>query len=488
MLDKLKQKIENLINSKYKKVDMNRVYTLYYMNIALSFILIVLLFVLLVIVPDISFIYIVIILVLFICQLLSIFLTINGYYIISAWLTVWLAFIVTWASILYENEVYQGDLFPVFYIAIVVFLSSLLLSKRDILIVSVAEVICLVVFFSLNPQLSSQNLPSLYAFIIIGFILIYAASWINSNQIKKIKIQNELIKANEKDLINSEERYRGLVDSLDSGIVIHGPDMKVVDCNQKATEMLGFTKKQIKGKVPQDPYWHFLDKDFNKLPLDKYPVVIAKNTMKSFKEYVIGVKQEQSITWASVNAFVRTDGNGNLLEIIISFVNITYAHNYKQQLLKMSFRDALTGLYNRRYYEDRLQYYFDKDVFPLSIIMADIDKLKLVNDNYGHQKGDEFIVNASKSIQSCFLSQIEICRIGGDEFVILLPRTDYEEANQFVSCMKKNVEKVIIEKIQLSISFGIATRYNKDIDMKELFNTAEEMMYQTKVDKSVNRK
>src|SRR5665648_1090338 len=99
-----------------------------------------------------------------------------------------------------------------------------------------------------------------------------------------------------------------------------------------------------------------------------------------------------------------------------------------KEILFLSHRDFLTNLYNRIYFETEKKRLDTARQLPFSIIMGDINGLKLINDGFGHQKGDEVLVEVAKILKSCCREEDIISRLGGDEFGILLPRTDSQTA------------------------------------------------------------
>ncbi|CAM3067147.1 PAS domain-containing hybrid sensor histidine kinase/response regulator [Flavobacterium frigoris] len=144
------------------------------------------------------------------------------------------------------------------------------------------------------------------------------------------------LKESEFALGTSKEKYRDLLNNLAEGIIVHAPDSSIVISNPKASELLGLSKGQLKGKQAIDFDWKFLDENYLPLPLDKYPVNQILASKKSLKNFIAGVKKPNSkeVILLLVNGFPVFDSTGNLTEIVISFTDITEIKLMQKELTK----------------------------------------------------------------------------------------------------------------------------------------------------------
>ncbi len=164
---------------------------------------------------------------------------------------------------------------------------------------------------------------------------------------------------------------------------------------------------------------------------------------------------------------------------VISY-EVTERKNYENSILYLSYYDHLTGLGNRRLYQEKLaQLEINKD-FPLSIVMADINGLKLMNDAFSHDAGDELLVKASQVMTKHFNTYGEVYRIGGDEFVILLPNSSDQFTNQLINELNSDLSQTAVKGVSISVSFGYSTAYHLD-EVKQVARKAEENMYAHKI-------
>ncbi|MEI7724543.1 MAG: PAS domain S-box protein [Bacteroidota bacterium] len=129
----------------------------------------------------------------------------------------------------------------------------------------------------------------------------------------------------EKQIKDSEERYRMLLNNLEAGIVVHAPDTSIVMNNQRASELLGLSNDQMRGKVAIDPAWKFIHEDNTPLTLDEYPVNRIVNGRQPIKNQVLGIHQpgKNNVVWVTVNGFPVLDTKVEITEVVISFIDIT---------------------------------------------------------------------------------------------------------------------------------------------------------------------
>ena len=164
--------------------------------------------------------------------------------------------------------------------------------------------------------------------------------------------------------------------------------------------------------------------------------------------------------------------------------DITDKIEKRQRIEYLSFHDQLTGLYNRRFYEEELKRLSTDRNLPLTLVIADVNGLKLTNDAFGHAAGDNLLRKLASILKEVCRQDDIVARIGGDEFILLLPRTDAVEAERIIHRISQAILREKKELVILSASFGWATKTTAGREMQDVFKEAEDNMYRNKLSES----
>lgn len=174
--------------------------------------------------------------------------------------------------------------------------------------------------------------------------------------------------------------------------------------------------------------------------------------------------------------------DGTLSDIIVgTHIDITEIKNKEEKIQYLNYHDQLTGIMNRRYYEESIDKLIRSENLPLAVIMADVNGLKLTNDAFGHLSGDKLLTRVAEIIESEARPQDVVARLGGDEFVMLMPRSNSVDAEKVVRRINESIQDYKIDNIVISVSFGWATKKNDDEDFTEVYKRAEYRMYRSKL-------
>jgi diguanylate cyclase (GGDEF)-like protein/PAS domain S-box-containing protein len=161
--------------------------------------------------------------------------------------------------------------------------------------------------------------------------------------------------------------------------------------------------------------------------------------------------------------------------------DITEQQQKQDEIEHISTHDFLTGLYNRRYFVQKLAEYDKDDFYPLGIMMMDLNGLKILNDAYGHNLGDEALVSVSKVLTKHLGKYDLIFRIGGDEFSAILPNITEERIYELKKVIAEDISKHTVSNLDLSLAIGYAIKTSSDQKIDLILKEAEDYMYRIKL-------
>jgi len=328
------------------------------------------------------------------------------------------------------------------------------------------------------PLITEDKLIGIY-----GFKVVRGSKYLSNNQIAMLKVVAEIItgaiikKEAEEALKESEERYRDILATIEE--VYYETDLagNIIFFNEAGLKIFG-------GYTAEEAY------GINYKKLYKEPKVAYKTFNRVFetgnpeKGLVLEmIRKDGSVFFGEISITLKRDKSGYVTGFKGIGKDVTERIRYEQRLEYLSMHDQLTGVYNRTFFETELSRLSKSREYPVSIISADLDGLKLINDTMGHDAGDKQL-QACASVLKKSLRQADIlARVGGDEFSAILLQTGKSKGEAIVRRIRRNVNRYnrANEKRPLGISVGIATAEQSDISLKELFKRADDMMYRNKL-------
>lgn len=187
------------------------------------------------------------------------------------------------------------------------------------------------------------------------------------------------------------------------------------------------------------------------------------------------------------NVYMATNGipilneNGNLKGYRGFNVDITEKNEKQKKIEYLSFHDHLTGLYNRRYVEAMLKKLDVKWNLPLAVMVLDVNGLKLINDAFGHEMGDRLLKAVAGIMKKVCREDDIVGRMGGDEFYILLPKTNKEEAEDIKKMIIAEACDVRLDSVIVSLATGYAVKTDVTQDINVILTMADNYMYKEKL-------
>lgn len=267
------------------------------------------------------------------------------------------------------------------------------------------------------------------------------------------------------------QKYQILAEKANDAMLFIDMEGNILEANDAAIRIYGYSHKEFSSMSIFDL------RDLNRTPY------ILEQMESADKEGIIFETVHYLKNGTSINVEVSSQGTflGDQRVLLSIVRDITDRKKKEDENRYLSYHDVLTGLYNRRFYEEEIIRLDTERNLPITTIIGDVNGLKLVNDAFGHDKGDELLQKAATAIKNACRVDDIVARWGGDEFVILLPRTNKEEAEIIVERMKEHYSKLVVNAIRVSISFGWETKVKADDDIHEVLKSAEDSMYKHKI-------
>jgi len=282
----------------------------------------------------------------------------------------------------------------------------------------------------------------------------------------------------------SEERYKLILESSSDGLWDWDLTNDTIYISKEWSKMLGFEEQEIceyRKKLKQLIH----PKDIKRVTSNLYRCFEEENQFY-LCEYRIKLKESKYI-WVSSKGKLLFSDKGEPVRIAGSHTDITEKKKREEKLEHLACYDQLTGTMLRTAFMDRLKISIEKankEGLKLSVMFLDVDDFKTVNDMYRHHIGDLFLKKIAARLKSCIRNTDALCRIGGDEFAILLSNLNSineadEIAQRIIDSFKVPID-ISVNKLSSSISIGMAIYPDNGIDGETLLKRADVAMYKAK--------
>lgn len=294
-------------------------------------------------------------------------------------------------------------------------------------------------------------------------------------------ITESLAKAEALDALKeSEERYREILLTIEEGYYEADLSGRITFCNEAAGSLFGgYSIDELKGisykqlyQEPEKAYQTFHRVFTTGIP-EKGLILemIKKDGSNAFGEISVSLIKDKD---GFINGF---KGIGK---------DVTERIEYEKKLEFLSLHDQLTGIRNRAYYESELDRLEGGREYPVTIITADLDGLKLINDTLGHDVGDRLLCSCAVLLKDSLRQSDMVARVGGDEFSAILRQTEQATGELIVKRIRKKVNDYNRGKsdVPLGISVGIATAEDAREPLRVIYKKADDSMYRDKLYRS----
>jgi diguanylate cyclase (GGDEF)-like protein/PAS domain S-box-containing protein len=261
-----------------------------------------------------------------------------------------------------------------------------------------------------------------------------------------------------------------------------GPNIAYV--NPAFEKLMGYTAEEVVGQNPKLLQGPGTDDK------TRYKIRKAMREGTSIRTQILNYDKAGNELWLDINMVPLFDEHGTLTYYAAIERDLTEHKKLQSRLENMATIDSLTGLANRQAFMQRAKNEFHRArryARPITVVMIDIDHFKTINDRYGHAAGDEVLRQVADICQSSLRGSDFIGRVGGEEFVLLLPDTRQTNAYHVAERMRTQLYETPIEletgtKLNITASFGVAHMNEDDSDFNAILERADKAMYHAKHD------
>lgn len=281
---------------------------------------------------------------------------------------------------------------------------------------------------------------------------------------------------------NDISMFKLLIDSIPELIFCKDNNLNYTIINKECEKF--YASRGVNNIIGKTDLDFDLDKEFTETCTKHDKIVLETRKPLYIDERVNIPGTNEFLTYQTIKTPI-IDEYGNIHGLVGSVRDISKQKKVEEDLRFLSYRDILTGLYNRTYFEEKISEILKQENYQVGIVLGDLNGLKIVNDIFGHLEGDNFIKIAAEVLMSASRENMYVFRWGGDEFVTLIIDASEEDCNNYIDNVNKACQKMNHKNKNISISQGysILTPANNKID--DVLAEADKMLY---TNKNANKK
>lgn len=289
----------------------------------------------------------------------------------------------------------------------------------------------------------------------------------------------------EKIIFEEKESLKTTLLSIGDGVISTDNHGNVLFLNKVAEQLTGWAQEEAFGRSLEEVFHTISEFTREKCENPVFNVLETGNIIELANDTIL-ISKDGTQRHIEDSAAPIMDKNSNINGVVLVFRDVTEEKERQAKIQYLSFHDQLTGLNNRRFFEDELRRIDTTSNLPITLVMIDVNGLKLTNDAFGHLLGDKLLQRVAEILRKECRNEDIIARIGGDEFVILLPKTSSEEAERFLNRINAVITQEKINSMSVSVSYGWETKRETEEDLSSIFKKAEDYMYRRKLSESTS--
>ncbi|MDZ7672839.1 MAG: diguanylate cyclase [Halanaerobiales bacterium] len=266
--------------------------------------------------------------------------------------------------------------------------------------------------------------------------------------------------------IYQNQKLKTILNSIGDGVITTDKNLCIEIMNPVAEKLTGYKLKEVKGKKLENVFEliHSVTGKFQDFPMEE---VIVNGKTINLPDHTTLIDKIGHHYQIKESAAPIQEDEGEIQGVVMVFSDVS--------------KDILTGLYTYSYMMETIKKMDNKKQLPLSIIVADINGLKLFNETYSHKEGDKLLIATAELLLSCVSNKDIVVRWGGDEFIILLPQTTEKETKKICAEITDKCEETKVNEVKVSLGIGAATKKELQQDIYKVLHRAEDRMFVDKL-------
>ncbi|SHH86462.1 PAS domain S-box-containing protein/diguanylate cyclase (GGDEF) domain-containing protein [Sporobacter termitidis DSM 10068] len=284
----------------------------------------------------------------------------------------------------------------------------------------------------------------------------------------------------EQALFNEKEHFKTALLSVGDGVISADSGGAVTVMNPIAERLTGWTAADALGK-PLETVFRMRRENSGRVCGGYLKKVLKAGKIIELSNNILMVSKNGGEIPVEISAAPIRDRGGRTAGVVIVIRDFTEKRARQKQIEYLSFNDHLTGLYNRRFMEESIRKHDARKSLPLALMCIDVDGLKLTNDAFGHEVGDQLLKKVADLIKTVCRAGDIAGRMGGDEFCVLLRHTDARQAEAVRELLKTAAARLRLGPAIVSLAVGYAVKTSPEQDIKTIMTEADNLMYRDKI-------
>ncbi len=282
------------------------------------------------------------------------------------------------------------------------------------------------------------------------------------------------------DLYRQSEFLRTIFESIGDGVIAVDREGLITLLNKSAQEITGWINEEVRGRKFIDIF-KFMSEETRKPLEDPFAEVMRTGKVISLSNRAGLINKQGCFVPVAHSVAPIQNEKGEIFGVVMVLRGAGYDLEQQEHILDLIYHDFLTGLYNRRFLSENIDRLDTPENLPLSVIIGDVNGLKLTNEALGPAEGDKLLIKVAESFRESCRAEDVIIRWGSDEFLIILPKTPLETVHEIAGKMQDAFIEKSEAPLQISVALGYEVKEKTEQNLGDVLSKAEKWMYYKKL-------